>query len=330
MISPLPERRLGELSVSAIGFGAMVLSPGMYGPVDDEVAMRALTAAFDAGSTFVDTSDGYGPDGHNERLVGQAIRGRREEIIVATKFGFRVPAGVDRHAFPVGFSFGELSVNAHPDLVPGYLRQSLVELGTDYVDLYYPHFPDPQVPIEETIGAVADQVAAGTVRFIGLSNVSAEQLARAHRVHPISAVQTEWSMWRPIDTALLSTARELGVGIVAWAPLGGGFLTGTVDSVGTGDFRQYMPRYAPENLAHNIDRYASIREMAGLLGTTPGQLALAWLLHQDPAVVPIPGSRNPLHIRENLEAARLQLPSDAIRRVEQAVSAFRPEGKSML
>src|SRR5512144_2393645 len=154
----LPTRILGRLEVPAIGFGAMVLSPGMYGEVDDDRALRAIAAALDAGSTLIDTSDGYGPDGHNERLVGRAIRGRRDEVVVATKFGFRVPAGAELHRFPVGFAFGQLAVNCHPSLVRGYAEQSLRELGTDRIDLYYPHFPDPQIPLADTVGAVADNI----------------------------------------------------------------------------------------------------------------------------------------------------------------------------
>jgi aryl-alcohol dehydrogenase-like predicted oxidoreductase len=236
---------LGALTVPAVGFGAMVLSPGMYGAVDEDRAERALSAALDAGSTFVDTSDGYGPDGHNERLVGRAVRSRRDEVVLATKFGFRLPDGAEAHRFQVGYGFGELAVNAHPSLVRGYAEQSLRELGTDRIDLYYPHFPDPQVPLADTVGAVADLVQDGLVRHLGLSNVTAAQLREAHAVHPVAAVQVEWSMWRPVEPDLLAAARELDVGLVAWSPLGGGFLTGSVTSVGDGDFRQHAPGSPP-------------------------------------------------------------------------------------
>ncbi len=327
---PLPRRLLGRLEVSAIGFGAMVLSPGMYGPIDDERADRALAAAFDAGATFVDTSDGYGEAGHNERVVGRALRGRRDDVVVATKFGFRIPDGADRHVFPVGYAYGELAVNAHPDLVRGYAEQSLRELGTDRIDLYYPHFPDPVVPLEDTVGAVADLVRAGLVRHLGLSNVTADQLRRAHAVHPVSAVQTEWSMWRPVDPALLEASRDLGAGVVAWSPLGGGFLTGTVTALGEGDFRHNAPRFAGQNLAANNDRYAPVRAMAGRLGISPGQLALAWLLAQDPAVVPIPGSRTPHHIEENLAAAHLQLTEDDLDELDRTLAALQPVGGTLL
>src|SRR5512144_2672156 len=299
----LPVRMLGRLEVPAVGFGAMVLSPGMYGEVDEDRALGALAAALDAGSTFLDTSDGYGPDGHNERLVGHAIRSRRDEVVVATKFGFRVPPGSERHRFPVGFAFGELAVNCHPSLVRGYAQQSLRELGTDRIDLYYPHFPDPQVPFADTVGAVADLIAAGLVRHLGVSNVTPAQLRKACAVHPVAAVQTEWSLWRPIDPELLAAARELGVGVVAWSPLGAGFLTGTVTGVAEGDFRRNAPRFSAQNLAVNNDRYAPVRAIAAELAITSAQLALAWLLAQDPAVVPIPGSRSPVHVVENAESA---------------------------
>jgi aryl-alcohol dehydrogenase-like predicted oxidoreductase len=325
-----PTRHLGGLEVPAIGFGAMVLSPGMYGPIDDDRAGTALKAALDAGATFVDTSDGYGEAGHNERVVGRAVRGRRDEVVLATKFGFRVPDGVARHAIPVGYAFGEVAVNAHPDLVRGYAERSLRELGTDRIDLYYPHFPDPQVPLADTVGAVADLVDAGLVRHLGLSNVTADQLREAHAVHPVTAVQTEWSMWRPADPDLLTAARELGVGVVAWSPLGGGFLTGQVTSLGDGDFRQHAPRFSGDNLAANNDRYAPVRAVAAELGLRPGQLALAWLLAQDAHVVPIPGSRTPAHIQENLDAARFSLHPDTLARIDQALAGFQPQGATLL
>ncbi len=326
----LPARRLGDLAVPAIGFGAMVLSPGMYGEVDEDRAQRALDAALDAGATFVDTSDGYGPDGHNERVVGRAIRGRRDEVVVATKFGFRLPEGVPAHTFPVGYAYGELGVNADPRYVPGYAEQSLRELGTDRIDLYYPHFPDPQVPLADTVGAVAELIEAGLVRHLGLSNVSAAQLREAHAVHPVAAVQTEWSMWRPVDPDLLEAARELGVGLVAWSPLGGGFLTGTVTALAADDFRHNAPRFAGGALARNNDRYAPVRALAAELGIAPGQLALAWLLAQDPHVVPIPGSRTPAHVVENVESARLALHPDTLSRVDRALASFDPEGGTLL
>ncbi|GAA2943100.1 aldo/keto reductase [Streptomyces enissocaesilis] len=323
-------RRLGGLDVSALGFGAMVLSPGVYGEIDDERGERAMLAALDAGATFVDTSDGHGQDGHNERLVGRALRGRRDEVVIATKFGFRLPEGVEAHPFPVGFALGELAVNADPKHVRGYAEASLRELGTDRIDLYYPHFPDPQVPLADTVGAVADLVSAGLVRHLGLSNVTAGQLRAAHAVHPVTAVQTEWSMWRPVDPELLAAARELGVGLVAWSPLGAGFLTGTVGEVKEGDFRRQMPRFDAANQQMNKDRFAPVRAVAEELSITPAQLALAWLLHQDEHVVPIPGSRTPAHVQENLAAARVELPDGVRERLDVILAQTRVEGGTLL
>ncbi|GAA4132605.1 aldo/keto reductase [Actinomadura keratinilytica] len=329
-MTEIPARELGRLRVPAIGYGAMVLSPGMYGDIDEDRALAALRHALDAGATFVDTSDGYGEDGHNERLVGKAVKGRRDEVVVATKFGFRVPDGAEPHRFPVGFAFGELAVNAEPRYVRGYAEASLRNLGVDVIDLYYPHFPDPQVPIEDTVGAVAELVDDGLVRYLGLSNVTAEQLRRAHAVHPVQAVQTEWSMWRPVDPDLSAAARELGVGLVAWSPLGAGFLTGTVEKVGDGDFRRNHPRFDDANLAANNDAYVAVRGIAADLGITPGQLALAWLLHQGDDVVPIPGSRTPAHIDENLQAARIDLHADTLAQVDAVLARFAPAGGTLL
>ncbi|MHC3391420.1 aldo/keto reductase [Streptomyces lavendulocolor] len=326
----LPTRRLGGLEVSALGFGAMVLSPGVYGEIDDARAERALLAAVDAGATLIDTSDGYGTDGHNEWLIGRALRGRRDEVVIATKFGFRLPEGVEPHPFPVGYAFGELAVNADPKHVRGYAEASLRELGTDRIDLYYPHFPDPQVPLADTVGAVAELVEAGLVRHLGLSNVTADQLREAHAVHPVAAVQTEWSMWRHVDEELLAAARELGVGVVAWSPLGAGFLTGKVGTVQDGDFRQHMPRFDAENHRANNDRFAPVRGIAGELGITPAQLALAWLLDQDEHVVPIPGSRTPAHIRENLAAARVRLSPDVRDRLSAVLADTEVSGGTLL
>jgi len=326
----MSDRSLGGLVSAPIGFGAMVLSPGVYGEIDDERGERALHAALDAGATMIDTADGYGADGHNERLVGRAIAGRRDSVVVATKFGFRIPDGAEAHRFPVNFAFGELAVNADPKYVRGYAEQSLRNLGTDVIDLYYPHFPDPQVPFEDTVGAVAELIRDGLVRHLGLSNVAAWQLRLAHAVHPVAAVQVQWSMWQPVDPELLATARELGVGLVAWSPLGGGFLTGTVQQLGDGDFRHHQERFSAANLQANNDRYAPLRGIAADLGLTPGQLALAWLLHQDGYVVPIPGSRTPAHIAENLAAADVALHPDTLARIDEALARFAPAGVGAL
>ncbi|MFB7663852.1 aldo/keto reductase [Kitasatospora sp. NPDC056138] len=323
-------RTLGSLTTSPIGFGAMVLSPGMYGEIDDRRGETALRAALDAGATMIDTADGYGADGHNEQLVGRVVAGRRDELVIATKFGFRIPEGAEAHRFPVSAAFGELAVNLDPKYVRGYAEQSLRNLGVEAIDLYYPHFPDPQVPFEETVGAVAELIGAGLVRQLGLSNVTAEQLRLAHAVHPVAAVQVQWSMWQPVDPALLAAARELGVGLVAWSPLGGGFLTGTVQQVAEGDFRRNLERYDGANLRANNDRYAPVRAIAAELDLTPGQLALAWLLHQDAHVVPIPGSRTPAHIAENLAAGEVGLSAQTLARITAALADFAPAGRGAI
>ncbi|BFV59378.1 aldo/keto reductase [Kitasatospora sp. CMC57] len=323
-------RTLGALSTAPIGFGAMVLSPGMYGEIDDDRGERAVRAALDSGVTLIDTSDGYGADGHNERLIGRAIAGRRDEVVIATKFGFRIPEGAEAHRFPVTYAFGELAVNAEPKYVRGYAEQSLRNLGTDVIDLYYPHFPDPQVPLADTVGAVAELVGDGLVRHLGLSNVTAAQLREAYAVHPVAAVQVQWSMWQPVEPELLAAARELGVGLVAWSPLGGGFLTGTVQQLAEGDFRQHLERFDQANLRANNDRYAPIRAIAAELGLTPGRLALAWLLHQDDHVVPIPGSRTPGHIEDNTGAAAVSLSAADLARVDAALADFAPAGRGGL
>ncbi|NRQ37255.1 aldo/keto reductase [Nonomuraea sp. NN258] len=308
----------------------MVLSPGMYGEIDDARGENAIRAALDAGATHVDTSDAYGPDGHNERLVGRAVKGRRDEVVLATKFGLAIPEGEASRPIPVGFKFGELRVNATPGLVRGYAERSLRNLDTDVIDLYYLHYPDPGVPVEETVGALAELVKDGLVKHIGLSNVNAAQLRAAHAVHPVAAVQNEWSMWRPADPELVAAARELGVGIVAWSPLGTGFLTGTVQSLGTDDFRHNAPRFSAENLAGNNDRFAPIRDLATHLGISPAQLALAWLLHQDEHVTAIPGSRTPAHIAENLAAADITLHPDTLARIDEALARFEVSGGTLL
>ncbi|MGW0806546.1 aldo/keto reductase [Nonomuraea sp. NPDC002799] len=323
-------RSLGNLQVPAIGFGAMVLSPGVYGDIDDTRAEAALKTALDSGAAHVDTSDAYGVDGHNERLVGRAIKGRRDEVVVATKFGLAIPQGEPSRPHPVGYAFGELRVNADPALVRRYAERSLRNLDTDVIDLYYAHYPDPGVPIEDTVGAMAGLVRDGLIRHVGLSNVTAAQLRAAHAVHPVTAVQNEWSMWRPVDADLLATARELGVGIVAWSPLGTGFLTGTVQSLGAGDFRHNAPRFSAGNLAANNDRYAPIRALATHLSISPAQLALSWLLHQDEHVVTIPGSRTPAHIEENLLAAGLTLHPDTLARIDAALTTFEVTGGTLL
>jgi aryl-alcohol dehydrogenase-like predicted oxidoreductase len=322
-------RRLGSLEVPAVGYGAMVLSPGMYGPIDDDTALAALRHVISRGAGFIDTSDGYGRDAHNERLVGRALAETRDRVVVATKFGFRIPSGATPHVVPIR-SRRAVAVNAEPRYVRQYALASLDRLGIDRIDLWYPHFPDPQVPIEETVGAMAGVVAEGLVAHIGLSNVTADQLRRAVVVHPVAAVQVEWSLWTAIDAELLAVAGEHRVGVVAWSPLGSGFLTGAVNGLADGDFRANFERFAPEHLAANVDRYAPVRALAAGLGVSPGQLALAWLLHQHRSVVPIPGSRRADHIDENLAAAALELTDSDLAAIDDARRRFAPAGRPLL
>lgn len=323
------KRQLNDLTVSAIGYGAMVLSPGMYGAIDEDRAATALRHALDGGATLVDTADGYG-GGHNEELIGRVLRDRRNEVVVATKFGFHVAPDAQLHTVPVGFDFGEVAINCEPRYIRRYAESSMRRLGTDHIDLYYPHFPDPEVPIEDIVGTIGELVDEGWVGHIGLSNIKAEHLRRALTVRPIAAVQVEWSMWRPIQPELLDVCRQEGIGIVAWSPLGAGFLTGTVAEVGEADFRNNMPRFATGNLGANLDRYAPVRDIAKKLDISPAQLALGWLLRQYDRVVPIPGSRTPTHIDENLAAADIELPPEALTRIDRILAETTPLGRPLL
>lgn len=322
-------RRLGSLEVPALGYGAMVLSPGMYGPIDDDTAIAALRHVVERGAGLVDTSDAYGHESHNEVLIGRALKGRRDDVVVATKFGFRFPAEATPHLVPTRYTRRRVMVNTEPRYVRQYALASLRRLGIDRIDLWYPHFPDPEVPIEDTVGAMGELVTEGLVAHVGLSNVTAEHLRRALAVHPVAAVQVEWSLWKPVDPELLAAAGEHGVGIVAWSPLGAGFLTGSID-LAEDDFRTNFDRFAPEHLAANTARYAPLRGLAIQLGVTPGQLALAWLLHQSDSVVPIPGSRRPAHIDENLAAAAIELSVADLAEIDAARHDFAPTGRSLL
>ena len=299
-MTALPTRALGALTVPAMGYGAMELA-GAYAPSTDDDAERALEGALAAGCTFVDTSDSYGA---SERHLGRLVARRgRDSVQISTKFGLRPPDGEPVHPLRVPWSASTFRVNAEPRLVPGYLETSLRRLGTEYLDLWSPHFPDPQVPIEDTVGAVGELVRLGHVRHIGLSNPTADDLRRAQTEHPIAAVQVQWSMWRPIDADLLTHCTETGVGIVAWAPMGRGFLTGTLTEVGEHDYRRNVERLTGSNLDANNERFAPVRAIAHDLEITPAQLALAWLLRRSPSLVAIPGTSRPDHARENALAA---------------------------
>jgi aryl-alcohol dehydrogenase-like predicted oxidoreductase len=302
----VPAVKLGdELSVSAIGFGAMALTP-VYGEVDDAESLATLNSCIDLGVTFIDTANVYG-GGNNERLIAQLLADRRDEVTLATKFGI---AGN-----PVDLEAGELVSRGDAAYVHQSIDESLQRLQTDVVDLYYMHRPDRNVPIEETVGAMAELVAAGKVRHLGLSEVTADELRAAVAVHPIAAVQSEWSIWsRDVEANVVPTAAELGVGFVPYSPLGRGFLTGTVTSANDlppGDFRRTLPRFREGALDSNLAVVEVVKSIAAQQGATPAQVALAWLRYRADAlgvaVVPIPGTRRAARVEENLGSLRVTL-----------------------
>ncbi len=288
---------LGKLEVSVIGLGCMGMSQS-YGEADPVESERTLHRALDLGVTFLDTANAYG-NGRNEELLGRVLPPRRHEFVLATKFG------IVRHAD------GTRGVDGHPAQVAQRCEESLRRLNTDHIDLYYLHRLDPKVPIEETVGAMADLVHAGKVRHLGLSEISAKTLRRAHAVHPITAVQSEYSLWtRDPQAHVLPTCRELGVGFVPFSPLGRAMLTGRLndgDSLPTADLRADMPRFTGENFTHNRALVARLEVLAADRGVTAAQLALAWLLVQGQGIAPIPGTKRVLWLEEDLRAAELQL-----------------------
>ena len=287
------QRKLGQNGplVSSIGYGAMGLE-GYYGSADEKSAVSVIQHAIEVGCSFIDTADAYG-NGHNEELVGRALAPNRDLAFVATKFGIVFDPDETGTEVPTGWGFS-LNINGTPDYVKKAVDQSLQRLNMSHIDLLYAHYPDPAVPMAETVGAMSEAVQAGKVRYLGLSNVTAEQVREAHVVHPIAAVQFEYSLWRrEAETELLPTLRELGIALVPWSPLGSGFLTGTVDSLPDDDFRNNNPRYQGENLATNQDRFGPLLSLAQELGITAAQLSLAWLLHQGDDIIPIPGTRKP-------------------------------------
>jgi aryl-alcohol dehydrogenase-like predicted oxidoreductase len=325
----IEERTLGTdgPSVGALGYGAMVLE-GYYGPSNDADAVRTLGRALDLGM-MVDTADAYG-NGHNESLVGRALAERPGRAFVATKFGIAFDPDVPATDLPTGWGFS-LRINGTPANARKALEGSLNRLGVETIDLWYAHYPDPAVPIEETVGAMAEAVKAGQVRHLGLSNVTPEQVRRAHAVHPIAAVQYEYSLWRrEAEVELLPTLRELGIALVAWSPLGSGFLTGTVQAPAEGDFRRNNPRFTGANLEANRDRFAPLAQMAAELGITPAQLALAWLLHQGPDVIPIPGTRRAERVEENARATEIRLDADTLRRMDALAPVGATAGATLL
>jgi aryl-alcohol dehydrogenase-like predicted oxidoreductase len=313
--------------VGSLGYGAMVLE-GYYGASDDDEAIRTVHRALDAGLTMIDSADAYG-NGHNEGLVGRAVRGR-SDAFVASKFGIVFAPEETGTDVPTGWGFS-LKINGRPDYASRALDASLSRLGVGALDLWYLHYPDPATPIEDTVGAMASAVRAGKVRYIGLSNVTAEQVRRAHAIHPIAAVQYEYSLWRrEAETELLPTLRELGISLVAWSPLGAGFLTGTVSTLDPADFRQYNPRFAGPNLATNAERFAAFMQMARALAVTPAQLALAWLLHQGVDVFPIPGTRKQERIDENASATTIRLDAQQLHQINTLARPGLAEGRTLV
>jgi aryl-alcohol dehydrogenase-like predicted oxidoreductase len=307
----MQRRKLGTrgLTVSALGLGCMGMSE-FYGATNEDEAIAAIHRALGLGIDFLDTADMYGPF-TNERLVGKAIRGRRGDVIIATKFG--------NQRREDGSWIG---INGKPEYVKACCDGSLQRLGVDHIDLYYQHRVDTTVPIEDTVGAMAGLVRAGKVRYLGLSEAAPQTIRRAAAVHPISALQTEYSLWsREPEDEILPTVRELGIGFVAYSPLGRGFLTGrfkTIDDLEPGDYRRRSPRFAGENFRKNLDLVKRIQQMAAAQRVTPGQLALAWLLAQGDDIVPIPGTRHAKFVEENAAAVSIHLSAEDLRQIAEA------------
>src|SRR6201996_4462976 len=306
----LPTRALGSsgMQVSALGLGCMSLS-GTYGQSDDAEGLAVIREALDRGITLLDTSDAYG-NGHNEELVGKAIKGRRSEVVLATKFG------------NVGGRGGK-TADGRPEYVPVACEASLKRLGADVIDLYYQHRIDPDVPIEDTVGAMAKLVEQGKVRALGLSEANPETIRRAHAVHKIAAVQNEYSLlYRTEGEETLETTRQLGISFVAYSPLGRGLLTGVVEDPNTladNDARKRHPRFAAENIGHNMGLVEKIAELARKKNCTAGQLALAWLLAQGDDIVPIPGTKHKDRLNENIGALSVKLSADELAQIDKAV-----------
>ncbi len=306
----MDQRRLGSegLIVSELGLGCMGMSE-FYGTGEEEESIATIQRAIDLGVTFLDTADMYGPF-TNERLVGEAIKGRRDEVTIATKFGIQREGD--------GTWIG---INGKPEYVKEACDASLERLGVDHIDLYYQHRVDPEVPIEETVGAMEELVEAGKVRYLGLSEAAPETIRRAHRIHSISVLQTEYSLWsRDVEDEHLPTLRELGIGFVAYSPLGRGFLTGQIqrfEDLPEDDYRRRSPRFQGENFDKNLELVERVNEIAAEKGVTPGQLALAWLLHQGDDVVPIPGTKRRKYLEENAAAADVELDDEDLKRIEE-------------
>ncbi|KAH8548073.1 aldo/keto reductase [Umbelopsis sp. PMI_123] len=316
----VPVREIGKtgIKISAVGLGCMSLAPGVYGKVDDDQSVNLLNKAIDIGCNFWDTANVYG-NGHSEKIISRILKDRRKDVFLATKFGIDSSSGVTK-------------ANGDPEYLTKCCNESLERLGTDYIDLYYCHRIDKNIPIETTVAAMAKLVEQGKVKYLGLSECSATTLRRAHKVHPITAVQVEYSPWT-LDIErndLLATCRELGVSVVAFSPLGRGFLSGqikSIDDFDADDFRRNNPRFTKENFEKNLQLVDKIKQVADKKGVTSSQLCLAWLLAQGEEIFVIPGTRKEKYLVDNFEAGSLQLTSEEVAEIRDITESFNVAGE---
>lgn len=297
-------KKLGnsDVTISSVGLGIMGMSPGMYGAIDDELSIKTIHRALELGVQLFDTADVYG-NGHNEELLGKALKGRRDQAIIATKFSYTP---------------NYESISGHPAYVKKAVDDSLLRLGVDYIDLYYQHRVDPNVPIEETVGAMSELVQAGKVRYLGLSEASASTIRRAHAVHAISALQSEYSLWsRDIEDEIIPVTKELDITVVAYSPLSRGFISGeirTFDDLAPDDLRRYMPRFQGDNFYKNVEIVDKLKELAKEKNCTASQLAIAWTIAN--GALPIPGTKQIKYLEQNIAASSITLTADDLKRIE--------------